>query len=435
MKIKEKFFYSSGYLAIALTTQTVVTWYAYFYAPPEKEGFISVALVGYVLLIGRIIDAVADPLIAYWSDNSTNRKGRRIPFIKYGSLPLVLSFVLIWFPLVEGQSLINFYYLAFMMSAFFFFFTVVVAPYLALLPEITPDPDERATVSTIQSVFNILGLLLSSVAAGFLIERYGFKVMGLFLGIIALVFFYMPLVTSREKRHIRQETDLSFLENILQLIKNRNYIFYQIANLLLWFGINMLTISVPYIGSVLMGMSESGSGLLLGGTFITAILFSPLVLKVVHQFGKKKIFAITMILFSVCLALVYLIGRPWLFFDQTWFGYLVIALAGIPISAIFIIPNAIIADLTDEDAYNSGQRREAMFFGMQGLFSKMIMGISSWFTLSVLFNYFGYTAANPSGIYLTAPVAVVLNLLAFFIFSRGYKLEESKVREFRNELR
>ncbi len=435
MNKKGQLFYSAGYLAIALTTQTLVTWYAFYYTPPGKEGFIGVSLVGYALLIGRIIDAIADPLVAYWSDNSTHHKGRRIPFIKYGAFPLILSFILIWYPLVDGQSLINFYYLVIMMSAFFFFFTVVVAPYLAILPELTPDPDVRVTISTYQSVFNIIGLLFSSIAAGFLIEKYGFKVMGLVLGVISLLFFYLPLVSVRETQHLRTQNDLGFWESILQLTRNKNYIFYQIANLMLWFGINMLTITAPYIGSVLMGVSESGSGLLLGGTFIVAILVSPLVLKAAHLFGKKKVFSLTIILFSINLALIYFIGRPWLFFDQLWFGYLVIALAGIPVSAIFIIPNAIIADLTDEDAYYTGQRREAMFFGIQGLINKMIIGFSSWFTLSILFNYFGYSLDNPTGIYLTAPIAVILSIFGYFIFTKGYSLDESRVKQLRKEMK
>lgn len=95
MKLKNQLMYSSAYLAIALTTQTLVTWYSYYYAPPGKEGFINVALIGYALLLGRIVDAVADPLIAYWSDKTNSRQGRRIPFIKYGALPLVITFVLI----------------------------------------------------------------------------------------------------------------------------------------------------------------------------------------------------------------------------------------------------------------------------------------------------------------------------------------------------
>ncbi|MDI3546611.1 MAG: glycoside/pentoside/hexuronide:cation symporter, family [Halanaerobiales bacterium] len=431
MKLKGHLMYSGAYLAIALTTQTVVTWHAYFYAPPEKDGFVNVALVGYALLLGRIVDAVADPLIAFWSDNSTNKKGRRIPFIKYGALPLVLSFILVWFPVVNGVCMLNFYYLVIIMSAFFFFFTVVVAPYLALLPELTPDPDERVTISTYQSIFNIVGLLLSSIGAGILIERFGYKVMGLILGAISLVFFYLPVLTVREKPYRRRENDLSFWESFYQLFQNRNYLFYQIANLLLWFGINMLTIAVPYIGSVLLGVSEQGSGLLLGGTFIVAIAASPLILKVTHIYGKKKVFSLSILLFALDLALVFFIGRPWLFFDQLWYGFLIVALAGIPVSAIFIIPNAIIADITDEDAAKTGQRREAMFFGVQGLISKMIMGVSSWVTLSILFHYFGYSLEHPTGIYLTSPLAVIFSIIGYFVFVKGYNLDEEKVIAYR----
>lgn len=435
MKKKDRLFYSSAYLAVALTTQTLVTWYSYYYAPPGEVGFVSIAMVGYALLIGRIIDAIADPLVAFWSDNSTSKKGRRIPFIKYGSIPLVLSFIFVWFPVINGLSIINFYYLTLVMSVFFFFFTVVVAPYLALLPEIASDPDERVTISTYQSIFNIIGLLLSTIVAGILIEKYGYRAMGVILGIISLIFFLMPVNVIKEKRHQRQDADLSFRDSIIQIFKNKNFLYYQITNLLLWFGINMLTISAPYIGGVLMGISEKGSGLLLGGTFIVAIITSPIVLTLTHKYGKKEIFSISIITFGIILGLIYFIGRPLLFFDQLWYGYTVIALAGIPVSSVFIIPNAIIADITDEDQFKTGQRREAMYFGIQGLINKMIIGVSSWVTLAVLFNNFGYSADYPTGIYLTAPIALILCIISFLVFARGYNLEESRVLDIEADLK
>ena len=39
-------------------------------------------LFGLVLAVGRIFDAVTDPLIASWSDRSNYKGGRRIPFMK-----------------------------------------------------------------------------------------------------------------------------------------------------------------------------------------------------------------------------------------------------------------------------------------------------------------------------------------------------------------
>ncbi len=431
MKTRGHLLYSSAYLAIALTTQTLVTWYAYYYAPPDRVGFINIALVGYALLLGRIVDAVADPLVAFWSDHTSSKKGRRIPFIKYGALPLVLTFILVWFPPLAETSIYNFIYLTLIMSGFFFFFTVVVAPYLALLPELTPDPNERVTISTYQSIFNIFGLLLASIGAGFLINGFGYRVMGITLGVIALVFFYLPVLAVKEEKQLKVKDDVRFRDNITQLLQNKNYVNYQLANLLIWFGINMLTISVPYIGSVLLGVGEEGSGLLLGGTFIVAIFASPVILKLTHRCGKKIVFSRVILLLTVNLGLIFLIGRPWLFFQQLWYGYVVIALAGIPISAIFILPNAIIADLTDHDYYRTGQKREAMFFGIQGLISKMTIGISSWVTLAVFFNYFGYSSENPTGIYLTIPLAIVLNLFSYFIFTRGYNMDEEMVRSFR----
>ncbi|MFP4016790.1 MAG: MFS transporter, partial [Halanaerobiales bacterium] len=283
-------------------------------------------------------------------------------------------------------------------------------------------------------VANILGLIMSSTLAGILIGKYGYKAMGIVLGVIALIFFYMPVKAVKEKRHVRSKNDLSFWVNFHLLLKNKNFVFYQIANLFLWFTVNMLTIAAPYIGGVLMGLNEQGSGLMLGGTFLTAIAASPLILKLTKRYGKKRIFSITMLMAAAILSLIYLIGRPWLFFDAKWFGYTVIALAGVPISAIFIIPNAIIADITDQDTFKTGQKRQAMFFGIQGLVSKMVIGLSSWVTLSILFNNYGYNKADPTGIYLTAPVAAVLCIISYFTFKYGYNLDEKQVRGIREEI-
>lgn len=289
------------------------------------------------------------------------------------------------------------------------------------------------TISTYQSIFNIIGLLLSSVVAGVLIDRYGYKVMGVILGLISLFFLYFPVIAVREKGKQSGVTDLKFWASIGQIARNKNFLFYQISNLCLWFCINMLTIAVPFIGGVLMGLSETGSGLMLGGTFIIAIIASPFILKSTRIYGKKKVYSLLMVLFAFNLALLYLIGRPYLFFDSTWFAYLVVALAGVPVSGIFIIPNAIIADITDQDNYETGQKREAMFFGVQGLANKMMTGISSWVTLSILFNYFGYDRLNPTGIYLTSPLAVILAVISFFVFRYGYNLDEETVKSYRRD--
>jgi Na+/melibiose symporter-like transporter len=45
-----------------------------------------------------VLEALDDPLIGHWCDNTRSRWGRRLPFVVAGTPLLILSFVLLWFP-------------------------------------------------------------------------------------------------------------------------------------------------------------------------------------------------------------------------------------------------------------------------------------------------------------------------------------------------
>ncbi len=427
MILRKQIMYSSAYFGIALLIQSVVNWYGFYYAPPEgnPQGLtplVPIGLVGIAMIIGRIVDAFADPLVAYWSDNTHTKRGRRIPFIMFGAIPLGLSFILIWFPITPHTSTANFVYLCTVISSFFFFFTVVVAPYLALLPEIVKSSKERVKVSSFQAVANILGLISASVVAGFLIHKFGYKAMGLILGILGTLSFFMPVLSIREEPYIRQEKGLNLFESITATLKNRNFVFYLMSTLMFWFSINILSIATPYIVNVLMGLGEKLAGVFQGIPFMIAIFAAPLINKIAAVKGKKYTMSVSLIAMGILFALLYFIGMPYPVTRSKLYGFTIVGILGIPLSALFIIPNAIVADITDTDYAYTGQKREAMFFGVQGLFTKAMIGFSSWFTLSVMFAKFGYSIGNELGIRLAGPIAGIAALLGA-VFLKGYKLD------------
>ena len=76
-----------------------------------------------------------------------------------------------------------------------------------------------------------------------------------------------------------------------------------------------------------------------------------------------------------------------------------------------------IADLVDYDEKVTGSRREAMYFGMQGLMLKFAIALSALF-FGFLLRTFGYSSAEPLGILLLGPVAGVFVLVGLSIFSK-----------------
>jgi GPH family glycoside/pentoside/hexuronide:cation symporter len=182
------------------------------------------------------------------------------------------------------------------------------------------------------------------------------------------------------------------------------------------------------MASVHMKLDGFETAILQGLLFVTAIAISPLMLMWIRRYGKKKVYNISMTALMLLLFVLYFAGKPYLFFNQKWFHFLIVGLAGMPLAAVFIIPNAIIADITDIDEMTGGQRREAMFFGVQGFFIKAVIGLSSLFTTGVLFKYLGYNPGDSLGISMAPVVAGVCILLGLYIF-KNYTVEEHELKQ------
>jgi len=146
-----RFLYNASTAGWALLDSIFMTFYVAFLLPPKEkvaEGMIAFisnstflgifTVLGAIMIFGRIVDAVADPFVAYWSDKSDSPLGRRRKFLILGVLPLAVFPVLLFFPPVAGISWVNNLYLALVFGGYFFAFTLYVGPYLALIPELRP---------------------------------------------------------------------------------------------------------------------------------------------------------------------------------------------------------------------------------------------------------------------------------------------------------
>ena len=67
------------------------------------------------------------------------------------------------------------------------------------------------------------------------------------------------------------------------------------------------------------------------------------------------------------------------------------ALAGVGLSALMMLPDVLLADVIDEDAQATGQRREGMYFGIQGFIIRLGSVVQALVTGAV-FTATGYQA-------------------------------------------
>ncbi len=86
-------------------------------------------LAGTAIMIGRIWDAISDPLVGYLSDNTKTRWGRRKPYIFVGAIFLFI-FMLIMFknPHIIDQNIL-FWWTTIVLCILFTAYTLTSVPY------------------------------------------------------------------------------------------------------------------------------------------------------------------------------------------------------------------------------------------------------------------------------------------------------------------
>lgn len=420
-----KLLYSLGYIGTSIVDRVMATLVMYFYLPPAgTPGLVRLvpeATFGLVIFIGRALDTLIDPTIGFMSDRCKSRRGRRMPFMLYGGLPLAALLALLFFPPVHGVSILNVFWFGIGISAFFFFFSFYVCPYLGLMPELAHTPEERINLTSSQGIFMLIGVVIGTVVSPLLIKPFGYRGMAVIMAAIAAVSFYLPVIGVDEKKYcVSEPSSLSLTQTILATLKNRPFVIYLAGNLTFWFGFNIITTCLMYYVTVLLNRPAGDVSIYFGISLGVAFVCIPLVNILTRRIGKRDTMILSLLMFMVLLPTIYFFGDPRVPMSANLFSYIVIALAGIPLATLFVVPNAMVADLTDYDEKLTGVRREAIYFGAQGLFQKITLGLSQ-LLMSLVFKYYGYSAGNSMGIKLTGFMGgffALLGVIAFLFFPK-----------------
>lgn len=174
LRLSTKLAYGAGDLGPAITANVLVFFLLYFFT---NVAGLSAGLAGLVLAIGKISDAVNDPITGMLSDRTQTRWGRRIPWMLGGIVPFGLLFWAQWLiPSLSSDPAANewllFGYYVVIGVLFNLAYTAVNLPYTALTPELTQDYNERTSLNSFRMAFSIGGSILSLVLAQLLFQVY-----------------------------------------------------------------------------------------------------------------------------------------------------------------------------------------------------------------------------------------------------------------------
>ncbi|WP_199139266.1 MFS transporter [Pedobacter sp. ASV12] len=435
LSFKKQLAYASGMMGWSIMTNLIIVMLLYFYLPPNNSGLVPLVpqllvfgafnILSLITASGRLLDAAYDPFIASVSDASKNPKGRRFPIMKWAILPAIVFCGLVFHPLVKGESLTNAWWLVFVLAGFFVSVTTYIIPYNALLAELTHTPEEKVKLSSFQQVGFVLGMIIGALCNNFadLIQtafhvterfealQYTIWALSVFSGLVMV----LPILLIKEREYVASKpTHTPLWPAIKNTFRNSNFKYYLISDFAYYTALSLMSSGLLYFVTVLLGLPDSDGGMFMGLMVVLSLFFYPFVNYGSKKFGKKALVLIAFGILSLIFVTIFFLGK--LPFQPANQMYILVVFASFPLAALGILPNAILADIAQKEAKETGENHEGMYFAIKYLFVKL--GQTLGITVFAMLTIYGKDPGHDFGLRLSGVVGFALCVLALLFFTR-----------------
>ena len=441
---KQMWIFAVGQLGWSILGGIISAWLVSFYLPTSDDiskynipilvpsGLIIggiLTVLGLITALCRIWDAVSDPLVANISDNSKNKKGRRIPFMKFAAIPFSIITVLVFLAPVNANSPANIAWVAIFLVLFYTFMTIYCTPYNALISEFGKTQDDRMYISTSISLTYFAGTLLAytpfvfgGIIMGMGVDYYwAYRICFIVLAVIACVCMLLPTFLLKETDFVEAKpAGTNAFKSLGKTFKNKDFRVFAGSDIMYWVGLTLFQTGLPFFVKVSMGLDPSMVMVFMGAMTVLSACFYPIVSILVKKFGKKKLTIAGFLGLALAYLLTAMINIVTVIPGMVY-GVLIVVIASLPMALLGIIPQSIVADVAEADSIETGEKREGMFFAARTFAMKFGQSIAmlSFTSLAILGTNQDLTkndiTASKEGLMIVAFVAVAFCLLGALI--------------------
>lgn len=401
---------------------------------------ITAGLAGVVVMIGKIWDAITDPVVGYLSDKTETRWGRRRPYILFGSVPLFIAMIIMFTnPQMDNQSLL-FLWGVIVYCFLCLTYTLVNIPYNSLTPELTQDYHERTSLNGYRFGFAVIGTLLGAGAAlpiigAFPTKDTGFTVMGAIFGAVMMITALITFASVREPKSHGLKPTRGFFNTYLKVFKNGPYILILLTYALHITALTVASgITIYYFKYIHNAEAQTTIAMLI--LLVTAMLFIPVSVFVAKKMGKKIVYASGMLIFSLAVMILFFIGHLY----PISISFALMFLAGIGLGFTYVMPWAMVPDAVEYDYLLTGERTEGAFYGIWTFGIKLGQAVALGIMGGIL-SLTGYlpdvvqTATASLGIrLLIGPISAFIFVLATVVLC-FYPITEDRYNQILEEIK
>lgn len=370
LSLKERLGFSAISLADNLRTYYQSTFMLFFCTNVLgcRPGIIAT-----LMSIVTVWDAVNDPMIASYADNHPNRKGERTRQYLFASIPLGIVLVLLFSHIFQNPTVSTIFVFALylLLSVFTTFHRL---PFYAMMILVSPEEEDRLTVSKYHFIGTAIGVAMGSVVMWPLVRLVGGvdaagnvanPDKGFFIGavIVAAVVIALSLYhyfTTKERVRPQNVEKTPILQAIRILFQNakfrRNVILDFLRNVIISATVGYGLYYVTYV------LGKPGMLTLLSAVYVfSSLIFLPFVSRIIRRLGIRK---------SLILSALILIAAEAVFviMPKTLIGGLAVMLAcGVSTSLINVALSLNRAHIADEVEEAEGRRVDSMVSNVNGL--------------------------------------------------------------------
>lgn len=408
------------------------------------------AWIGAILMVGRIWDAVTNPIMGSISDNTRTRWGRRRPYLVLGAALTGLVYPLLWLAPRGWSPAATMTYLTIATLLLFTAFAAYSVPYMALGFELTPDTHERTRVQVWRGYFN----LIPTVAMGWLYwlcQRPAFgdtltgaRWLGLAAAVVICVSGVIPGVFLRERyyqlssRAVRE----SFWRTARAALANRPFVIVCLVIVTLIVGTQSTdALGLYVLAYYVFGGNTDAAAHLYGwgetGKLVVALGILPLLQWLELRIGKVRTLRWCIWCNLLGAASKWFLISP----AHPWTWMIVVALTQAGNIGFWVLVASMKADTCDWDELHSGRRREGIYGAVGNLIQKVAASLV-YVLAGVILQLIGFDAAlkaaqHPETVYwlrVAFSAVPVLSLVLCLVFLDRYRLTGTVMGDVRRQL-
>lgn len=342
---------------------------------------LPVVATSIIVFIGKIWDAVTDPVMGRLSDRTRSRFGRRRLYFLIGIIPVFASFIMMFYSFGMQSTMAKIFYYTFAYMFFGTAFTIVMVPYNAILSDMSSDYDERTSFTTVRMLFSGAAALIAAIVPGILIKSVGGGVNGpaqkigylLMAAVMATIFGLCWLATflgTREKQDL-PPPEKTVVRDWFSPFANKAYRNFLGIFLPFQIGVDLiLALFIFYIDIVVL--KYSSYELVMGVLLVFSLIFMAVMGVVAKKKGKTFPLFIGMPLWILAMV-------AFLFINSDTPVIVLCVLSGIIAvgsAAGNLSSWSMLTDIYDIDEIRTSRRREGVYSGLTTFLRKFASGVA-----------------------------------------------------------